>query len=1375
MSSFAPTQQELALVNQVFVAADPSKLGIITGDAAVKVFAGAKLAPTALGEIWSISDKDNNGFLTKKGVAIALRLIGHAQKGEPVKESLLDRPGPLAFIEGISPSKRPSSILSSPPNSPPPRGSLFPPLTAEDKTKFLRLFLGCGPVNGLLSGDKARDVFIKSKLPFEKLSQVWALADTQDRGSLDQTDFTVAMYLIQAVMSGQMTNLPATLPPGLYEQAGGRAPASVATHSTGNSVTLSPSLTGSFTSAVSTPAPLTAQTTGGARTRLQPQTTGQEYSRLSMVVSPQQHVHFALGASAFGGAPMQQWDVTHEEKTRFDQFFDGLDTQKRNFIEGDVAVPFMLQSKLSEDILAQVWDLADLNNDGRLTRDGFAVAMHLIQGKLAGKEIPSTLPISLIPPSMRANRLAATAPSVAPAPASVPEPIRDLLWDDSPPASATAPQHPNVPSSQPSSIQQAPVLQPQGTGYNSQQHTGVFGARSSAAPALHTDPFGTSTFAAAVKPDLLSDDEGTTPTSVPDNSAEIGNLKNQISSTNRSLDTTTTERQNTETAIATQASQLTALQTQLLSAKAAYETETRLLTSLRERFAAQSTDIQKLREELIRAESDLSAVRVEKAEIEGSLLRDKEEVRDLQRKMKGVGEEMDQIKVDLEKARKQTKHQKGLLAIAKKQLATREAESAKIAKELEGAEDEAREATRERESADEDLAKGVSPAKTNGFASSTSIVSEPSRMDTPSFAAAQPLPASPMTPPMSVTSPSSTKTNNPFERLVMASSGSRPASPFSAPAADLFFVPTPQLRTETPQTEMSSPTGVNVPSTATVFDVNSPHASSPFVFATEPSTSTSAPSTHSATATDADDPFGLTEGDNMSSTTSVAVTPEKPATPQPAAAPELEVLKDLSPSVAEVASPDITSLTAEEASPELDIAAAQFPSIDSHVVSGTTGFDEGSTALDAKLVEKEVEESDSDSDIEDEFHDAKEARMSTSSPVNKPTVPSGVLSEREAGTSSNGIDAQFASPVAFDDVFELGSSTPKADAPAGSDLSSNFFSMPTPQPTEKELANGKATAASLLDPPAGVNAFDEAMGKISSPSISSAAPHFKLDSGFDDNFDFSAAKTELGPSPSLFPPLSSSSAPAVNGSQDFTKAPFDINSPFAPAVQGKAQENGNAFSFDDAFGSVAPSHISPQPPAGDHGISFEDAFDGGANNALAFDGAFGIPAAAPSGPVEPKTSDTKAAPFPSQSPSRSPSLGATPASPSTTRSFRSTSPPPRTSSPKPRISTGSSGEGATSNKSPPPARHSKLSIRLPFGRKDKKKSKHDPPPVPPPQFLSPVAEPGPGGLSTPAVEDDVEPVKQLCGMGFSRSQAVVALEKHGYDVQRALNSLLGGT
>ena len=92
-------------------------------------------------------------------------------------------------------------------------------------------------------------------------------------------------------------------------------------------------------------------------------------------------------------------------------------------------------------------DLADLNNDGRLTRDGFAVAMHLIMGKLAGKDIPSALPTSLIPPSMRAAAVPAASPFHPPPSES----LKDLIWDDGPSSPVT---------SQP----QSTILQPQRTG-----------------------------------------------------------------------------------------------------------------------------------------------------------------------------------------------------------------------------------------------------------------------------------------------------------------------------------------------------------------------------------------------------------------------------------------------------------------------------------------------------------------------------------------------------------------------------------------------------------------------------------------------------------------------------------------------------------------------------------------------------------------------------------------------------------------------------------------------------------------------------------------------------------------------------------------------
>ena len=55
----------------------------------------------------------------------------------------------------------------------------------------------------------------------------------------------------------------------------------------------------------------------------------------------------------------------------------------------------------------------------------------------------------------------------------------------------------------------------------------------------------------------------------------------------------------------------------------------------------------------------------------------------------------------------------------------------------------------------------------------------------------------------------------------------------------------------------------------------------------------------------------------------------------------------------------------------------------------------------------------------------------------------------------------------------------------------------------------------------------------------------------------------------------------------------------------------------------------------------------------------------------------------------------------------------------------------------------------------------------------PIEEPPRLLMSTPLGDEDAEPVKHLTALGFSRTQAVDALDRNGYDVQKALNNLLG--
>lgn len=79
-----------------------------------------------------------------------------------------------------------------------------------------------------------------------------------------------------------------------------------------------------------------------------------------------------------------------------------------------------------------------------MTQDGFAIALHLINGNLAGKEVPETLPESLIPPAMRkpANQLSEAVQLCTTCiyliKTFAPGEIQQDLWllGDTPPASA---------------------------------------------------------------------------------------------------------------------------------------------------------------------------------------------------------------------------------------------------------------------------------------------------------------------------------------------------------------------------------------------------------------------------------------------------------------------------------------------------------------------------------------------------------------------------------------------------------------------------------------------------------------------------------------------------------------------------------------------------------------------------------------------------------------------------------------------------------------------------------------------------------------------------------------------------------------------------
>ncbi len=322
-------------------------------------------------------------------------------------------------------------------------------ITPDQKAKYESQFVRiCSSRSDFMSGEQAKTLMLSSGLPPNVLAHIWSLADVDSDGRMDINEFSIALHLISLKLKG--IELPQTLPQSLkvwpiysiifkeyisfnlidvpfvqvlavpptfaaFSDFGAFGSPSIGSSSVpSQSSTYSTPLMGSTVGVISSSVPPPRPTP--------PMTSGVDSSKTIQ----------RSGSITSGDYPnsmlLTEWAIPQPSKLKYTQQFNSHDRTRTGFLTGPQARNILIQSKLPQPVLAQIWNLADIDADGRLTCDEFVVAMHLIDCVKAGDPVPTVLPPDLIPPSYRRKRSlsgSAAVPTVvsamAPAVEQIPE------------------------------------------------------------------------------------------------------------------------------------------------------------------------------------------------------------------------------------------------------------------------------------------------------------------------------------------------------------------------------------------------------------------------------------------------------------------------------------------------------------------------------------------------------------------------------------------------------------------------------------------------------------------------------------------------------------------------------------------------------------------------------------------------------------------------------------------------------------------------------------------------------------------------------------------------------------------------------------------
>ncbi|KAM9439379.1 epidermal growth factor receptor substrate 15-like 1 isoform 2-T2 [Clarias gariepinus] len=355
---------------------DPGNLGKVGAAEAAQFLKRSGLSDIILGKIWDLSDTERKGYLDKRGFFIALRLVALAQNGSDVSHASLSQtmslPAPK-FRDTSSPSLISASSSDS-----------TWTVKFDEKSKYDGIFESLLPINGLLSGDKVKPVLINSNLPLDVLGKIWDLSDIDKDGHLDKEEFAVAMHLVYRAREKEPVPsiLPISMiPPSKRKKSAMGLP---------GSVPVLPSSPFLMKESLRPTAPLSKS----------PLTIGSN-------LSPSNSFRSSSPSRSLSPAPQltvsTNWVVPQEDREQYEEIFELADSDFDGMVGGGEVKDIFINSGLPQTVLAHIWSLADTKSVGKLTKEQFCLAMHLIQQAVKGADPPKSLNPDMIPPSERGS------------------------------------------------------------------------------------------------------------------------------------------------------------------------------------------------------------------------------------------------------------------------------------------------------------------------------------------------------------------------------------------------------------------------------------------------------------------------------------------------------------------------------------------------------------------------------------------------------------------------------------------------------------------------------------------------------------------------------------------------------------------------------------------------------------------------------------------------------------------------------------------------------------------------------------------------------------------------------------------------------------